>query len=153
MDMPADRSKFWPNRSILIHQWPQEHGIENGSSYPTPIPPPHTHPLGPTEPAGGASRILRQSSPYLGVDSPPVFAFGGRGGSGDSEGLPSEPPSIIGVSTPSLLAAEAAAAAAAAGEGGDYGGEEDEEEGEVTDETPFLREQRRRTRRRPLPQR
>lgn len=129
-------------------------------------PPPHTHTHINThpEPAGGASRILRQasSSPYLArgdtaVDSPSVFAFGlGRGSSGESEGLASEPPSIIGVSTPSLLAAEAAVAASA-GEGRGYGGqqedEEEEDEGDVTDETPFLREQRRRNRRRPLPQR
>lgn len=131
-----------------------------------PIPPTHTHTHINThpEPAGGASRILRQasSSPYLArgdtaVDSPSVFAFGlGRGSSGESEGLASEPPSIIGVSTPSLLAAETAVAASA-GEGRGYGGqqedEEEEDEGDVTDETPFLREQRRRNRRRPLPQR
>jgi hypothetical protein len=114
-----------------------------------------------TEPAGGASRILRQasSSPYQhasSVGSPPVFAFG-RGG-GDSELGSGEPPSIMGgssvgpVLTPSMLAA--AAAATSSTEAGGYDGEqEDEEEGEITDATPFLKEQRSGGWRRVLPQR
>lgn len=119
----------------------------------------HTHTHTYTEPPGGASRILRHtsSSPYRGEsvleEGPPVLPFGRGRGSGDFE---SEPPSIMGVGsvlTPSLLAAAAAAVSTTGEEGGGYGDEEEEQDDEITDETPFLREQRRRNLRRPLSQR
>lgn len=72
---------------------------------------------------------------------------------GDSDFLSTGPPSITGGASmesglpPSLLAA---AAAAATSEASGYGDEEDAED-EITDETPFLQEQRRKGWRRFLP--
>lgn len=97
-----------------------------------------------TEPAGGASRIIRKAS-----SSPYHAAAVGEGDSVMSISGTAEPPSIGGSSSiglalsPSMLAAAAAAASSTEGA-------EDEEDEEVTDETPFLKEQRRRDRRRPV---